>query len=175
MSHSIKKLQWARIFSHSSSHLVGDAVQAPPVPLQRVHYVGAAHRLPPRVRGVRYRVPDDPGLGPQQTTRVQGRARVRRKQKLSGATRNALSSSRSGSYTTPLMRLTPPRRARRRSDGLEMPCRLSRAFRRWRLAPPWPRPARRSGHPRGQRGRTLRALAATRHLRKARECGEGMG
>eukprot|EP00955_Chlamydomonas_euryale_P105431 365637-Chlamydomonas_euryale.AAC.4 len=38
------------------------------------------------------------------------------------------------------MRLTPPRRARRRIAGLVMPWMLSRSTLRWRLAPPLPRP-----------------------------------
>lgn len=38
------------------------------------------------------------------------------------------------------IRLTPPRRARRRMAGLVMPWMLSRRIFRWRLAPPFPRP-----------------------------------
>jgi hypothetical protein len=38
------------------------------------------------------------------------------------------------------IRLTPPRRARRRMAGLVMPWMLSRRILRWRLAPPLPRP-----------------------------------
>lgn len=38
------------------------------------------------------------------------------------------------------IRLTPPRRARRRIAGLVMPWMLSRKILRWRLAPPLPRP-----------------------------------
>lgn len=38
------------------------------------------------------------------------------------------------------IRLTPPRRARRRMAGLVMPWMLSRRIFRWRLAPPLPRP-----------------------------------
>mmetsp|Transcript_4654 Transcript_4654/g.15514 ORF Transcript_4654/g.15514 Transcript_4654/m.15514 type:complete len:246 (+) Transcript_4654:442-1179(+) len=40
----------------------------------------------------------------------------------------------------PEMRLTPPRRARRRMAGLVMPWMLSRSTLRWRFAPPLPRP-----------------------------------
>ncbi len=38
------------------------------------------------------------------------------------------------------IRLTPPRRARRRMAGFVMPWILSRRILRWRLAPPLPRP-----------------------------------
>jgi len=38
------------------------------------------------------------------------------------------------------IRLTPPRRARRRMAGLVIPWMLSRRILRWRLAPPLPRP-----------------------------------
>jgi hypothetical protein len=38
------------------------------------------------------------------------------------------------------IRLTPPRRARRRIAGLVIPWMLSRKILRWRLAPPLPRP-----------------------------------
>lgn len=38
------------------------------------------------------------------------------------------------------IRLTPPRRARRRIAGLVMPWMLSRRILRWRFAPPFPRP-----------------------------------
>ena len=38
------------------------------------------------------------------------------------------------------IRLTPPRRARRRMAGLVIPWMLSRRIFRWRLAPPLPRP-----------------------------------
>ena len=38
------------------------------------------------------------------------------------------------------IRLTPPRRARRRMAGLVMPWMLSRRILRWRFAPPFPRP-----------------------------------
>ncbi|KAG5301541.1 hypothetical protein I7I48_01590 [Histoplasma ohiense] len=38
------------------------------------------------------------------------------------------------------IRLTPPRRARRRIAGLVIPWMLSRRILRWRLAPPFPRP-----------------------------------
>ena len=40
----------------------------------------------------------------------------------------------------PEIRLTPPRRARRRMAGLVIPWMLSRRIFRWRLAPPCPRP-----------------------------------
>jgi len=38
------------------------------------------------------------------------------------------------------IRLTPPRRARRRMAGFVMPWMLSRKIFLWRLAPPFPRP-----------------------------------
>ena len=41
---------------------------------------------------------------------------------------------------SPLIRLTPPRRARRLIAGLVIPWMLSRKIFRWRLAPPFPSP-----------------------------------
>ena len=43
-------------------------------------------------------------------------------------------------YVLAEIRLTPPRRARRRMAGLVIPWMLSRRILRWRFAPPLPRP-----------------------------------
>ena len=51
-----------------------------------------------------------------------------------------LSIERVSSYTSPDRRLIPPRRARRRMAGREIPSMLSWNTLRWRLAPPLPRP-----------------------------------
>ena len=52
--------------------------------------------------------------------------------------RNVLRTVRVSSYIKPEMRLTPPRRAKRRIAGLVTPTMASRVGLLWRLAPPLP-------------------------------------
>jgi len=154
--------------SSISFSLVEGAVDGAPVVLQRKDDVSRVHRLAAPVLAVHNRVPDDAILNPTQTTRAQERAHVR------SATRKFFSSPRRSSYTRRVIRFTPARRASRRNDIAEMPWTLSRSLRRCRFAPPWPTPARRSDHPRGEHGRTFQALAAAgRHCDRQGECGMG--
>ena len=52
--------------------------------------------------------------------------------------RNTFRTPRVSSYMRPEIRLTPPRRARRRMAGLVIPCVLSRCPCLWCLEPPFP-------------------------------------
>ena len=130
--------------SHLEKHysvalLATKPIKRPPLPLQRIHDIQTRHRLSLRMLCISDGVTDDTlqeGLEHTAGFFVDHYFLIG----LFLETLDWGTEKERGGWLLAEIRLTPPRRARRRMAGLVIPWMLSRRILRWRLAPPLPRP-----------------------------------